>query len=753
MLGAYRLGEAIGAGGGGVVYRATRADGRFEIDVAIKVLDSDSASADRARRESQMLAQLSHFAIPKILDAGVLPAGHAWFAMELVSGRPIDDFFLSDGSSLEQRISILRLLCEGVAIAHDAGVVHRDIKPSNILVDARGKPKLIDFGIATEVFAKVEDSIHRMLTPAWASPEQLRGETVTPASDIYQLGLLVARFVLQAAPAASGYAAHARARNVTALVARATAELPSERYRSARDLGDDLGRILLNVPTHARSWSLIDRTGFALLRNRRPLLLVMALGVVAAGVVVWDRASDRIVEQRASTALSFISELVEQADPTRQDGTRASAVAVLDRAAALLAREGSLPARERLRLATRMVDLYSELEEPALGASLAESVRVSTKSTDSSDVFLLLELHVAEANALLEGGDAQESSRRLDLADSLAATLSGAERTGARGVLAIARAAVATAEHRYTEAIELLNRVLRDAEASASVSREHLLVANNLMGVVLAYSDPATALDHHLRARQLAVEVHGPGHHAVIVNDIGAALAASELRDFQRALTLTSSAREAANRYMTRKSASHKLLAASYQTEAQVYTKMGDAAKANEAINRAIEHLASYDADSPALSAALLLRGRAAVVAKDRESALSDFHRAAKVAWTAGSRASPYDRISALNEAARIELALERVAEASATATELEHALDSLSSPDSVWASSVLLTLAHVQVARRDSIRAREFLDRLRPHLDTLAADNPRRIFYETRERELRAAAAALERESAAAQP
>src|SRR5690606_27654084 len=197
--GPYRLVERIGYGGMGVVYRAERDDGHFAQTVAIKLVRTGVVTPDllqRFRAERQILARLQHDGIARLLDGGVTREGVPYLAMEHVSGLPITAHCDTAGLSIEERLRLFLRVCSAVHFAHQNLVVHRDLKPSNILVTADGSVKLLDFGIAklldagTDVAGAVTGTMLPVLTPDYASPEQVRGEPVTTSTDLYALGLL-----------------------------------------------------------------------------------------------------------------------------------------------------------------------------------------------------------------------------------------------------------------------------------------------------------------------------------------------------------------------------------------------------------------------------------------------------------------------------------------------------------------------------------------------------------------------------------
>jgi len=194
-IGSYIVVQKLGEGGMGTVYLADRADGEFRMRVAIKVIRKDVASGELVRRfrlERQIMANLQHPYIAALFDGGTTAEGHPYFVMEYVDGQPIDQYCAEKGLSLDERLALFRKACEGVAFAHRNGIVHRDIKPGNILVTAQGEPKLLDFGIASSHGdPRFTTTGGQLMTPAFASPEQVRGEEVGFESDVYTLGVIL----------------------------------------------------------------------------------------------------------------------------------------------------------------------------------------------------------------------------------------------------------------------------------------------------------------------------------------------------------------------------------------------------------------------------------------------------------------------------------------------------------------------------------------------------------------------------------
>lgn len=323
-LGAYRLTGLIARGGMGEVYRGERADGQYEQQVAVKVVRDGADDAfllERFDAERRILATLDHPNLAKLLDAGVADDGAPYFVMEHVDGQPIDAYCEQQQLAVEGRLRLFRTVCQVVDYAHRQGVVHRDLKPGNILVTTGGVVKLVDFGIAKRVqrdggAASPETATaQRALTPEYASPEQVRGEPVGPASDIYALGVVLYRLLARTSPyggataddyaltraicetepsapsqvLATGTDAQSRSLrrrlqgDLDAVVLMALRKEPQRRYASAEQLSDDVFRHLEGLPVQARRGAWSYRAGRFVLRHRAAVgaALVANIALVA----------------------------------------------------------------------------------------------------------------------------------------------------------------------------------------------------------------------------------------------------------------------------------------------------------------------------------------------------------------------------------------------------------------------------------------------------------------------------------------
>lgn len=204
-IGAYNILEEIGQGGMGEVYRAARADGQYEKQVAIKLVRGgyDTAAVlDRFRHERQILASLDHPNIARLLDGGTTEEGIPYLVMELIEGTRIDQYCDAHALGVTERLRLFLQVCAAVQYAHQRLVIHRDIKPGNILVTKEGVPKLLDFGIAKilDPAAGAEATMAGPMTPEYASPEQIRGEPITTATDVYSLGVVLYQLLASRSP-------------------------------------------------------------------------------------------------------------------------------------------------------------------------------------------------------------------------------------------------------------------------------------------------------------------------------------------------------------------------------------------------------------------------------------------------------------------------------------------------------------------------------------------------------------------------
>ena len=318
-LGPYRLLKEIGRGGMGAVYLADRADGQFQKQVAVKMvrpgLDTEFILA-RFRRERQVLGRFDHPNIGKLLDGGTAANGTPYFVMEYIDGEWITGYCKSRALGVEDRLRLFLRVCSAVHYAHLQFVVHRDLKPGNILVDSKGEPKLLDFGICKLLYRDHDgDQTNTvtigtgLMTPQYACPEQVRGEPVTIASDVYSLGAVCYELMTGARPhifpeltpqvveqvvclqdvlAPSEVARRESAKlaaqlrgDLDTIILHAMRKEPARRYETVERFADDIRKHLADEPITARPDHLLYRSGKFLRRNR------LAMGVGLALVIAF----------------------------------------------------------------------------------------------------------------------------------------------------------------------------------------------------------------------------------------------------------------------------------------------------------------------------------------------------------------------------------------------------------------------------------------------------------------------------------
>ncbi|MEO0557547.1 MAG: serine/threonine-protein kinase [Bacteroidota bacterium] len=395
-LGAWTLSKRIGEGGMGAVYRAERADGTYQRTVALKLLrpgPNAAGLAARMRAERQILASLEHPNIARLYDGGITPRGLPYLALEYIEGVPLTE--AASMRSLADRIGLVLQVCKAVAYAHRHLVVHRDLKPSNVLVTDAGQVKLLDFGIATLLDAEHDGLMTvtgaQLLTPAYAAPEQILGQPVTTATDVYALGVLlyeilsgqrpydlsgrtardIEHSVCETMPAppssvASSETARLLRGDLDTIVMTALTKEPDRRYTNAQALGDDLQRYLDHLPIAARPATLRYRLQ-SFTRRYRTGVAAGAVAAIALGVglsvALWQGLEAARARDHAQSQFEIA-----------QDAARALIYDVHDAVAGL---PGSTEAREVI--VSRSLDYLDRLSkdagdgEDALRIDLAEA--------------------------------------------------------------------------------------------------------------------------------------------------------------------------------------------------------------------------------------------------------------------------------------------------------------------------------------------------------------------------------------------
>ena len=385
-VGMYRLIELLGQGGMGEVYLGERVDGRFEQTVAVKLVKRGMDSVEilrRFARERRILARLEHPGIARLLDGGETSDGRPYFVMERVEREPITEYCSTRALSLEDRLRLFAVCCDAVDAAHRGLVVHRDLKPSNILVTADGQVKLLDFGIA-RLLAEEDDVLitslgGRVITPAYAAPEQILGGGLTIATDVFALGVVLYELLTGTRPydrrAATPHELATRVERETAerpsiavkrtnasnglggkrqrwerrlrgdldtITMKALAREQNRRYLSAAALADDVRRYLTSRPVEAQP----DSGGYRLRKFvTRHRLGVAATAAVTAAVLtalfvsLAQATAARRQAERAAAAQAYLVSLFDQLDPVNYSGTAPTVRGLVERGSERLDRE------------------------------------------------------------------------------------------------------------------------------------------------------------------------------------------------------------------------------------------------------------------------------------------------------------------------------------------------------------------------------------------------------------------------------
>ncbi|HLK18536.1 MAG TPA: protein kinase, partial [Bryobacteraceae bacterium] len=490
-IGAYEIVEETGHGGMGSVYRAVRADDQYRKQVAIKLVRGglgDAFRRHRFRAERQILADLDHPNIARLLDGGTLEDGQPYVVMEFIQGQPIDKFCDSRKLSVSERLHLFRTVCSAVAYAHQRLVIHRDIKPANILVTESGDPKLLDFGIAKIVdssdLGDSRDAIVtalRPMTPEYASPEQVRGEPMTTSSDVYSLGVVlyglltghspypavsrlpheIAQAVCDTQPEKPSSAVQEeklRRRlqgDLDNIVLKALRKEPERRYASVEQFSEDIRRHLSRLPVIARPDTFWYRAEKFVVRNRVAVLgfglavlaLMAGLGIALRATYVARRERAR-AEQRFQDVRELANSLLFEVHDAIQNlpGSTAARKLIVDRALRYLdalAKEarGNLELQRELAAAYQKVgDVQGGFREANLGdgagalASYRKSLAILQAATaaDPSNIDAQRELiraHGKLGDLLGLSGDRAGSIEQSKQLVAIAENLSAADPT------------------------------------------------------------------------------------------------------------------------------------------------------------------------------------------------------------------------------------------------------------------------------------------------------------------------------------
>ena len=715
----YRLLQVLGTGGMSTVFLAERDDDVFEKTVAIKFIRRGMDSADLERRfltERQVLANLEHPNIARLLDGGVTAEGRPYLVMEHVEGVPVDRYCEENGLGLDDRLGLFRTICSAVHFAHENLVVHRDLKPTNILVDTNGTVKLLDFGIAKVLEETEADSVgragasadggadrssgsrarrnrpvdtatlFRIMTPRYASPEQVRGEPITTRTDVYALGVLLfelltgaepyrvegrtqeelAQAICDTEPSRPSAAVRRSERTIRFgkrldgdldnIILMALRKEPERRYASVSELSADIGRHLAGLPVLARADTLRYRASKFVRRNRAAVWLsaIAALALIGATVVSttsYIRARQARTEaetgrRTAERINALLQEMLSSANPivaqTRDDITVRQ---LLDQA------RGEIPSGLE--------------EEPLVAAGLLHTIGSAysglaiyeeAESTYAACVELLRDSgeEMALGVALLELGRTQEKRNDLDGSERSveeALRIFRAQEDSRAYVSECARALADIAAGRgdYELAENHLLASLA-VEEQIDMEGEGRLNALNNLGVVLRrqgrFEEAVVRMEQSL---PLALSIHGDGHPYVaqVLNNLGWTLVQTgKLEESERQI------RSALAIYDEVYAEDHPLAVSARSNLAEVLQRTG---RHEEAIAIHIQSLELFrrtlGPDHPYVAHALNNLGAGYELQEDIESALGKYAAAAGAYEMAVGREHPWFAIATYNQA------------------------------------------------------------------------------------------------------
>lgn len=536
-LGPFLIGERVGRGGMGSVYRGERIGDDFRQAVAVKVLrrglDSDDIVA-RFLRERRILAALDHPSVARLVDGGRTPDGRPWLAMEFVHGEPITTWCDRHRVDLRGRLALLLEVAAAVQHAHERLVVHRDLKPANVLVDDQGRVRLLDFGIAKLVDADgpgltVADGIAvALMTPEYAAPEQFDGGPITAATDVYALGVLLyelvaGRLPLQldrgdrdlrakvsgCAPARLAQAPFLGDGDPGAVLARratgergyrrfvrgdleriaetALAKEPERRYATVQALADDLHRLLAGEPVRVSGDDWRYRMGKFMARHAAGAALAAVAALLLAGAAAalawqWREAHGQArmamaEADRASAVRDYLTLMFREAGANASAGREATARDVLDASAARVESVFADDRQTRQQVLAALAELYIHLQDyPGAEPLLERFLALEEGDTPA-------ELRIAALDDLAQvrfrQGRSEEALALVEQALVLARADSRAGRRRSVSRILVTRGQVMRTLGRLPEAIADLERAVIDAIATEGADGRQVVVARN----------------------------------------------------------------------------------------------------------------------------------------------------------------------------------------------------------------------------------------------------------------------------------
>lgn len=654
QIGPWRLIRLLGRGGMGAVYLAERVDDQYEHQVALKLLPI-GASTDQARArflsERQILARLVHDNVARLLDGGVTDDGSPWFAMDYVEGLPIDEYCARHKLDVQARLRLLLDVANAVQYAHGSLIVHRDLKPGNVLVEEGGRVRLLDFGIAKVLEAHGEDAsltilAQRPVTPAFASPEMLRGEPVDVTTDVYSLGVLMYLLLTDSLPlsydgmtltAMHAHAAesepvplrqinHALSGDLEAIVIKALGKTPEERYRSVESFAADIRRFLDHLPVSAKPPSSYYRARKFASRHRFGLAFAAFAAVSLAtltGVAVHSAVTSKqqarqiaIERDKAEQTKAFLLSIFEVSGPNQSKGQNITALELLDAGTQRIRSELANQPAVRAELTQSIAQVYLELSALDKAQALFEEANELWKTLPDSDAaraqILERRAYIAEKRGNFEraealANDAVAANRTLPKAAGLAGSLVTLGRVMQR------RGKLEEAENNFREALRRHRE--QDGDRHLSVARD----LNHLGSVLMHrgdYRQAETAIREGLAIRR---QVNGDVHTSLTDSLHNLAQVLNFQARHQEALTVINEAIGIVETLTPDGDSGAFYL---WNALADTYRKMGDLAGAERNFRKSLEVLRRYyDAEHPETAMVLAQLGRIALQRGDAATA------------------------------------------------------------------------------------------------------------------------------------
>jgi eukaryotic-like serine/threonine-protein kinase len=554
--GPYRIIREIGRGGMGVVCLAKRDDGEYERFVALKLIRNGVQGAKFAKlfwRERQILAQLDHPNIARLLDGGTTETGQPYYAMEFVDGEPVDKYCQQYSLNLRGRLELFIEICSAVSYAHRNLIIHRDLKPRNVLITQDGMPKLLDFGLARILAdeAQLEATTAIPLTPLYASPEQMRGEALTVATDIYSLGVLLYELLSERHPygnsegtAATFWAALEKPpiplrhqngdvpADLENIVMMALRKEPERRYATVDALCEDIRDFLDGFPVSAAPDTVFYRFSKFANRNRWAVAVgtVALLAMIISGIIIWreKQQAEMRFQQVRQLAHSVVFELGDAIEDL-PGASRARELLIargLGYLNALVKNRGHDPALtfELARAYMKIGAAQGDLQQANVGdregalasysearALLTDLHRQDPSNRDVERSLALVDNDIVVLSPRARVQQVQEIRREaVSLFEDLARTSTGVQGLKDRALAHFYLAFAETEQRHYKkalpiwqEALDDYTRIQRLDNNSSQARRNVALIEKRIAGVYYALGDYAESLAHDRRAVQI----------------------------------------------------------------------------------------------------------------------------------------------------------------------------------------------------------------------------------------------------------